>query len=118
MDFVLMQQVLGNLLLNAVGHTPPGTRVHLSAVMEEGTLVLSVADGGPGVPAEALPQLFEKFYRAPGAKAGGTGLGLAIVKGFVEAQGGQITVQNRAEGGAVFKVRLPTPAPPAIAEEG
>ncbi|MGO8677376.1 MAG: ATP-binding protein [Limisphaerales bacterium] len=107
MDFVLMQQVLTNLLLNAALHTPPGTTVHLSAAMDRGALVLSVADNGPGLPTEALPQLFEKFYRAPAAPAGGTGLGLAIVKGFVEAQGGQVSATNRAEGGALFTVRLP-----------
>ena len=109
MDFVLMQQVLTNLLLNAAVHTPAGTTVHLSAVTDGGALVLSVADNGPGLPTEALPQLFEKFYRAPAARAGGTGLGLAIVKGFVEAQGGQVSAQNRREGGAVFTVRLPAP---------
>jgi two-component system sensor histidine kinase KdpD len=109
MDFVLMQQVLTNLLLNAALHTPAGTTVHLSAATERGALVLSVADDGPGLPPEALPQLFEKFYRAPSAPAGGTGLGLAIVKGFVEAHGGQVNAQNRAEGGAVFTVRLPSP---------
>jgi two-component system sensor histidine kinase KdpD len=111
MDFVLMQQVLTNLLLNAALHTPPGTTVHLSAAMERGALVLGVADNGPGLPTEALPQLFEKFYRAPAAPAGGTGLGLAIVKGFVEAQGGQVSAQNRAEGGALFTVRLPSSGP-------
>jgi two-component system sensor histidine kinase KdpD len=108
MDFVLMQQVLTNLLLNAALHTPPGTTVHLSAAIERGALVLSVADTGPGLPPEALPQLFEKFYRAPAAAAGGTGLGLAIVKGFVEAHGGQVSAQNRPEGGALFTVRLPS----------
>ncbi|HXP58840.1 MAG TPA: ATP-binding protein [Dongiaceae bacterium] len=109
MDFVLMQQVLTNLLLNAALYTPPGTTVHLTAATQGGALVLSVADNGPGLPAEALPQLFEKFYRGPAAAAGGTGLGLAIVKGFVEAQGGQVSAQNRTEGGALFTVRLPSP---------
>jgi two-component system sensor histidine kinase KdpD len=109
MDFVLMQQVLTNLLLNAAAHTPPGTSVYLTAAMEGEELVLKVADNGPGLPAEALQQIFEKFYRAPAAPAGGTGLGLAIVKGFVEAQGGQVGAQNRPEGGSVFTVRLPSP---------
>jgi len=104
-----MQQVLTNLLLNAALYTPPGTTVHLTAATQGGALVLSVADNGPGLPAEALPQLFEKFYRGPAAAAGGTGLGLAIVKGFVEAQGGQVSAQNRTEGGALFTVRLPSP---------
>ena len=108
MDFVLMQQVLINLLLNAAVHTPAGTTVHLTAGMESGALVLTVADDGPGLPEDGLSQLFEKFYRAPSAPAGGTGLGLAIVKGLVEAQGGQVWARNRSEGGAAFTVRLPS----------
>jgi two-component system sensor histidine kinase KdpD len=110
MDIVLMQQVLTNLLLNASVHTPPGTTVHLSATMEADELVFKVADNGPGLPPEALAQIFEKFYRAPAAPAGGTGLGLAIVKGFVEAHGGQVIARNRPEGGLVFTIRLPAPA--------
>jgi two-component system sensor histidine kinase KdpD len=107
MDFVLMQQVLTNLLLNAAFHTPPGTGVRLAARAEAEQLVLSVADDGPGLPAEALPQIFDKFYRAPSAPAGGTGLGLAIVKGFVEAHNGRVEAANRPEGGALFTVRIP-----------
>ncbi|HLH52170.1 MAG TPA: sensor histidine kinase KdpD [Verrucomicrobiae bacterium] len=109
MDFVLMQQVLTNLLLNASIHTPAGTTVHLSAAMEADTFVMKVADNGPGLPAHALSQIFEKFYRAPAAPAGGTGLGLAIVKGLVEAHGGHVSAQNRPEGGSVFIIHLPSP---------
>ena len=117
MDFVLTQQVLGNLLRNAAVHTPPGTRIQLSVSTEAETLVLAVADRGPGLAEEALPLLFDKFYRAPTAPAGGTGLGLAIVKGFVEAQGGRVTAENRPSGGALFTVRLPlSKAPPVTAE--
>jgi len=117
MDFVLMQQVLTNLLLNAAVHTPAGTTVHVSASVENRELVLTVADDGPGLPPEALTQIFDKFYRAPAAPAGGTGLGLAIVKGFVEAQGGQVSAQNRPEGGSVFTIRLPSPARAQNSEE-
>jgi two-component system sensor histidine kinase KdpD len=78
-------------------------------------LVLTVADRGRGLPAEALPFVFDKFYRGPSAPAGGTGLGLAIVKGFVEAQGGKVGVENRPGGGAAFTIRLPlTKAPPVL----
>jgi two-component system sensor histidine kinase KdpD len=74
-----------------------------------------VADNGPGLPAEALPHLFDKFYRAPGAAAGGSGLGLSIVKGFVDAHGGSVSAQNRPGGGAEFTVRLPLKeAPPTL----
>ena len=112
MDFVLMEQVLVNLLLNAAQHTPAGTRVQIAAATEGRELVLSVADSGPGVPPSALPHLFDKFYRAPGAPAGGSGLGLSIVKGFVEAHGGRVSAQNRPSGGAEFILRLPLGEPP------
>ena len=107
MDFVLTQQALANLLLNAAFHTPPGTSVHISASQEDNALVLIVADTGPGLPLDAITRIFDKFYRAPSAPAGGAGLGLSIVKGFVEAQGGQISAENRPGGGAVFTIRLP-----------
>ena len=116
-DFVLMQQALCNLLLNAVVHTPRGTPVDITGRVDAGSLLLTVADRGPGLPPESLPFLFEKFYRAPKAPAGGTGLGLAIVKGFVEAQGGQVTAENRPGGGAAFTIRLPLSKPPAIVAE-
>ena len=117
MDFVLMQQALANLLLNAAVHTPPGTVVQVNAAVEADTLVLTVADNGPGLPPEALPLIFDKFYRAPAAPAGGTGLGLAIVKGFVEAQGGRVKAENRPAGGAVFTIRLPIAKAPPVAVE-
>jgi len=117
MDFVLMQQVLLNLLLNAALHTPPGTRVELKAIAEHDALVLTVADSGPGLPSESVPLLFEKFYRGTTAPAGGTGLGLAIVKGFVEAQGGEVKAGNRPNGGAMFEIRVPlAKAPPMVGE--
>jgi len=117
MDFVLMQQALTNLLLNAAVHTPPGTRVGVVARQESQNLLLRVADTGPGLPAEALPFIFDKFYRAPAAPAGGTGLGLAIVKGFVEAQGGGVQVENQPGGGAAFTVLLPLSKPPTVSRE-
>ena len=114
-DFVLMEQVLVNLLLNAAVHTPPGTQVQIGAAVEGQEIALTVADNGPGLPAEALPHLFDKFYRAPGAAAGGSGLGLSIVKGFVDAHGGSVSAQNRPGGGAEFTVRLPLKeAPPTL----
>jgi two-component system sensor histidine kinase KdpD len=117
MDFVLMQQALANLLLNAAVHTPPGTAVQVNAAVEADKLVLTVADNGPGLPPDALPLIFDKFYRAPAAPAGGTGLGLAIVKGFVEAQGGKVNAENRPGGGAVFTIRLPLAKAPPVAVE-
>ena len=117
LDFVLMQQVMTNLLLNAAVHTPPGTRIQVRASTQDGTLLLTVMDDGPGLPPEALPFLFDKFYRAPAAPAGGTGLGLAIVKGFVEAHGGKVEAANQAGGGAAFAIRLPLAKPPPVSTE-
>ncbi len=116
-DFVLMQQVLTNLLLNAAIHTPPGTRVKVSALAKQETLQVTVADNGPGLPPESLPFVFDKFYRAPTAPTGGTGLGLAIVKGFVEAQGGRVKAQIQPSGGTAFVVSLPVTKPPPLPVE-
>ena len=107
MDFVLMQQALTNLLSNAAFHTPAGTWVKVAARVDGDAFILTVADGGPGIPDDSLDRIFDKFYRAPGARTGGTGLGLSLVKGFVEAQGGRVTAQNQPGGGALFTIRLP-----------
>jgi two-component system sensor histidine kinase KdpD len=117
MDFVLTQQSLNNLLLNAAIHTPGQTPIDVRAFAREGELVLSVADRGPGLPPEALPYVFNKFYRAPAAATGGTGLGLAIVKGFVESQGGKVHAENRSGGGVMFSISLPLMKAPTIAAE-
>jgi two-component system sensor histidine kinase KdpD len=117
MDFVLIEQVINNLLLNAAAYTPPGTPVEVKAWVAPEAMAISVADRGPGLPEEALPHLFEKFYRVPGAPAGGTGLGLSIVKGLVEAHGGRVEARNRPEGGAEFTIYLPLQASPEPALE-
>jgi two-component system sensor histidine kinase KdpD len=106
-DYVLLQEALKNLLANAVHHTPVGTPVQVTARTRDGTLVLSVADRGPGIPAALIKRIFEKFSRGSNAPTGGTGLGLAIVRGFVESQGGEVTAENRPGGGAIFTIRLP-----------
>jgi two-component system, OmpR family, sensor histidine kinase KdpD len=107
MDFVLIEQALNNLLLNAAHYTPAGTTVEVKASATADELTIAVSDHGPGLPAESLPHLFEKFYRAPGSPAGGTGLGLSIVKGLVEAHTGQVEARNRPGGGAEFAIHLP-----------
>jgi two-component system sensor histidine kinase KdpD len=117
MDFVLIEQALNNLLLNAAHYTPPGTTVEVTASGTSEEMTISVADHGPGLPPESLPHVFDKFYRAPGAPAGGTGLGLSIVKGLVEAHGGRVEARNRPGGGAEFSIYLPMAASPAPALE-
>ncbi len=116
LDFSLLQQALANLLLNAATHTPPGTPIEIRAEHGGDTLVLSVGDRGPGIAAELLPRIFDKFTRGTGAPAGGSGLGLAIVKGFVEAHEGTVTAENRSGGGVLFTMRLPQPEKPPHVE--
>jgi signal transduction histidine kinase len=97
-----------NLLENSLRHTPSGTRIHVgtSATAEEVTLV--VEDDGPGVPAELVPTLFERFVRGAGDRGGSFGLGLAIVKAVAESHGGTVALEPAAQGtGARFVVRLP-----------
>jgi two-component system sensor histidine kinase KdpD len=116
-DFVLMEQVLANLLLNVAAHTAAGTRIEIAAQAEGDWLSLAVADTGPGLPPGDLERVFDLFHRAPDARPGGTGLGLAIVKGFVEAQGGHVRAANRTAGGAVFTLRLPAKAKPELTKD-
>lgn len=117
LDAVLTEQILVNLLGNAAVHTPPGTRIELSARAEENQLVLRVADNGPGLPAGDPVRLFDRFQRGPEAVAGGTGIGLSLVKGFAEAQGGRVSAENRPGGGAMFTVKLPLSKLPPLPEE-
>jgi two-component system sensor histidine kinase KdpD len=122
-DGVLIEQVLVNLLDNAIKYTPPGTPIELSATAAERQLVLEVADRGPGLPEGEKERIFEKFYRIrkPGVKAqAGTGLGLSICQAIAQAHGGRIWAENRPEGGARFCVALPIEGepPPLAAEEG
>jgi signal transduction histidine kinase len=102
-------QIVGNLLENALRHTPVGGNitVRLSGP-EDGLLALRVADTGEGIPPEHLPHVFERFYRAdPARPAGGTGLGLAIVNQLTEAQGGTVSVESEPGRGSVFTVTFP-----------
>jgi two-component system sensor histidine kinase KdpD len=112
-DELLLEQVFINLLENAVKHTPPGTRVTVSARVDGGTVVVEVADSGPGVPAGAEEAIFLKFYRAPAADhSSGAGLGLTICRGIIVAHGGRIWVEPRPGGGAAFRFTLPLDGPP------
>jgi len=117
LDAVLTEQILVNLLGNAAVHTPPGTKVEFSARAEENQLVLRVADNGPGLPPGDSARWFDRFQRGPDAVAGGTGIGLSLVKGFAEAQGGSVSAENRAGGGAVFTMKLPLTKLPPMPEE-
>jgi signal transduction histidine kinase len=108
-DVEHMGHALANLLDNALTHTERGGRITLGANRTDGTVVLSVADTGRGIPPEHLPHLFERFHRIPGqSQEAGTGLGLAIVRQIVTAHGGSITCESRPGEGATFRITLPT----------
>lgn len=107
-DPVRVGQVVRNLLSNALRHARGAVRV--SVVRGEREAIVSVADDGPGIAAEHLPRVFERFYRVDDARsraAGGAGLGLAIVKQMVELHGGRVWVENGPQGGAVFTFAIP-----------
>jgi two-component system sensor histidine kinase KdpD len=113
LDPLLIEQVLINLLDNAIKYTPEGSPIDISAAVEDRAVGVTVADRGPGFAPGEEAQIFEKFYR--GQDAGtrtGAGLGLAISRGIVEAHGGRITAEPRAGGGAVFRFTLPLAAEP------
>jgi two-component system sensor histidine kinase GlrK len=108
MDTERMLQVLRNLLGNALKFTPRGGTVVISARSEEHTVIISVADTGPGIPNEHAAVIFDKFRQVPGsAKVPGTGLGLAIVKHIIEAHGGTIWVHSESGRGSTFSFQLP-----------
>lgn len=112
MDFVLMVQVLVNLLDNAVRYSPPDSSIEVRARVDGSELQIQVADRGTGIPPADLERVFDKFYRVqrPGSVSG-SGLGLSICKGIVEAHGGRIRAQNREGGGTLVTLALPLNAP-------
>jgi two-component system sensor histidine kinase KdpD len=112
LDYLEIDQVLTNLLENAVRYTPPGSPIDISAHIEGEQVIVSVADRGPGIPPADLERVFDKFYRVlhgqhPSGYPMGSGLGLAVCKGLVEAHGGRIWAELREGGGLVMFVVLP-----------
>ncbi|MDQ3908020.1 MAG: HAMP domain-containing histidine kinase, partial [Acidobacteriota bacterium] len=113
-DAEKLQRVIINLLSNAFKFTPDGGRVSCTLRGGDDHATLEVSDSGPGVPADLREAIFERFRQVEGgasSRFGGTGLGLAISKEFVELHGGAITVSDAPEGGARFRVEVPTNAP-------
>jgi two-component system phosphate regulon sensor histidine kinase PhoR len=107
-DEARVEQVLVNLIHNAIKFTPPGGRIDVTAKVGGDMLVVSVSDTGVGISADDLPRVFERFYKADRARGGGgTGLGLAIAKHVVEAHGGQIWVESVEGRGATFSFSIP-----------
>jgi two-component system sensor histidine kinase KdpD len=106
-DGVLLEQVVINLVENAVKYAPPGSAIDMSASASDREVVVEVADRGPGIPVGEEARIFDKFYRGKFAREGGVGLGLTICRGIVEAHGGRIWAENRRGGGAVFRFAIP-----------
>jgi signal transduction histidine kinase len=101
---------LDALVENAVQHTDEGGLIEIGAVAEAGALRIRVRDGGDGIPEDARPRVFDRFYRVDGGRSrrqGGVGLGLAIVKAIAEAHGGSVSVHSRPGAGSTFELRLP-----------
>jgi two-component system OmpR family sensor kinase len=121
-DEARLRQVVGNLVTNALVHTPHEARVTLTLAEDDpDSVLLRVADEGPGLAPEDAERVFERFYRADTSRtrsAGGTGLGLAIVASLVEAHGGSVQLDTAPGQGAAFTVRLPRSGPPPRPEEG
>jgi two-component system OmpR family sensor kinase len=115
-----LRQLLANLTRNAVIHTAAGTAIELGLRVEGAGAVLEVRDYGPGLPADAGEQLFDRFWRTEGGRSrgrGGAGLGLAIVQAIATAHGGSVRAENAAGGGARFAVTLPLSQPAAASQE-
>jgi two-component system OmpR family sensor kinase len=109
-DEARLRQVLGNLITNAIQHTPVSASVTVRVRTTDRMVVLEVADTGPGLDAESAAKVFERFYRADASRAresGGSGLGLSIVAALVAAHGGVVTVHTAPGHGATFRVELP-----------
>jgi two-component system sensor histidine kinase BaeS len=109
-DPIRLEQVLTNLLSNALRYTPSGGQIELSLASTNGSVRLSVHDSGPGIPQQALPYIFERFYRVDKSRTraeGGTGLGLAIARQLARLHGGDLTATNHDSGGALFTLILP-----------
>jgi two-component system OmpR family sensor kinase len=104
-----LRQVLGNLIRNALVHTPAGTPIEIGLRRDNGTVTIEIRDHGPGLPSDDPQALFERFWRAEGGRerGHGAGLGLAIVAAIVDAHGGGVSAANAHGGGAVFAVTLP-----------
>jgi two-component system sensor histidine kinase KdpD len=117
-DPLLIEQVLMNLLENAVKYAPSPSAFEIAASISNGAVIVEVSDNGPGIKHGDEERIFDKFVRGSAA-AGGIGLGLTICKAIITAHGGRIRAENRPEGGAIFRFTLPIEErPPAVETEG
>jgi PAS domain S-box-containing protein len=106
-DAARLEQVLSNVVGNAIKYTPRGGRITLAArVTDDATVTVEVSDSGPGIPPDQLPHVFDRYWQSARTGRHGAGLGLPIARGIVEAHGGRIWVENRADGGTVVRFTL------------
>jgi two-component system sensor histidine kinase KdpD len=103
----MIEQILQNLIYNAIVHTPVNTKITIEAQYTDDALKLRIADNGVGFPQAEIQNIFNKFYRLNHSNPGGTGLGLSIVKGFTEVLNGKIKLENLRTGGALFTITIP-----------
>jgi signal transduction histidine kinase len=109
-----INQVINNLMQNALQHTPEGGNIYLTLNCQETNVEISLRDTGPGIPQDELPHIFNRFYRGKQSRThnqGGSGIGLTIARRLVEAHGGTLTAENHPEGGAIFRIILPSTNP-------
>src|SRR6476659_3854629 len=106
LDKAMMEQIIHNLIINAIQYTKPDANIDIIAQCHGDVLRLTIEDNGKGFPPDEIDHVFNKFYRLKNTKTGGTGLGLSIVKGFTEAMGGTVCLQNLAAGGASFVIQI------------
>ncbi|MFJ1588029.1 sensor histidine kinase [Streptomyces sp. NPDC088197] len=116
-DALRLRQAVGNLLSNAVRHTPPGGSVEVRTSVRDRSVLIEVADTGSGISDEELPHVFDLFWRSEKSRSrltGGSGLGLAIVRQLTEAHGGRVTVSSTLGAGSLFTLHLPSAAAPPL----
>ncbi len=110
LDRTLIQRAVGNLVSNAVAHTPEGGRVAITTHVEAANVLIEVADTGVGIPPEALPRVFDRFFRVDPSRSktsGGTGLGLSIVQGIMQLHGGDVEITSQPGTGTRVTLRMP-----------
>ena len=98
---------MNNFLTNAIKYSFNNSSIEVKALQQNGNIIFSVKDHGPGIAKAYLPRLFERYFQVPGSKQKGTGLGLAISTEFVEAQQGKIWVESEIGSGSIFNFQLP-----------
>lgn len=108
LDGILMENVLHNILHNALLYTSTNTVITIDASFDKNRCIIVISDNGLGFPEHEIAKVFNKFHRLPNSKAGGSGLGLSIVQGFVEAMNGKIILKNNITGGALFRIEIPS----------